>query len=203
MGEIGPRRTAFFIGRICRKSYIGRSASPLEKHRLALKNHNLVRFPYRWFPFCASLSLRFNTDVQSIHLRFASDDSSIVLRSFLDSRTELERRLNGDWTELERSSNGGSTEDERRTNGERTEDQRRMNGERTENERRTNGERTENDAEIYHRNYWADCNTVSLLIIFQELIKVDFGTYPHRQQKPTKSCSTFVGFQPSTQQYKR
>ena len=181
MGEIGPRRTAVFIGRICRKSYIGRSASPLEKRRFALKNYNLVRFPYRWFPFCASLPLRFNTDVQSIHLRFASDDSSIILRSFLDSRTELERRLNGA----------------------RTEDQRRMNGERTENERRTNGERTENDAEIYRRNYWADCNTVSLLIIFQELIKVDFGTYPHRQQKPTKSCSTFDGFQPSTQQYKR
>ena len=119
MGAIGPRRTAVFIGRICRKSYIGRSASPLEKHRLALKNHNLVRFPYRWFPFCASLSLRFNTDVQSIHLRFASDDSSIVLRSFLDSRTELER-----------SSNGGLTEDERRTNEERTENERRTNEER-------------------------------------------------------------------------
>ena len=175
MGAIGPRRTAVFIGRICRKSYIGRSASPLEKHRLALKNHNLVRFPYRWFPFCASLSLRFNTDVQSIHLRFASDDSSIVLRSFLDSRTELER-----------SSNGGLTEDERRTNEERTENERRTNGERTKNERRTNEERTKNDAEIYRRNCWAHCNTVSLLIIFQELIKVDFGTYPYRQQKTNK-----------------
>ena len=107
----------------------------------------------------------------------------------------------------ERSSNGARTELERRTNGERTENQRRMNGERTENERRTNGESTENKRrtmrKIYHRNCWADCNTVSLLIIFQELIKVDFGTYPHRQQKPTKSCSTFVGFQPSTQQNKR
>ena len=130
MGEIEPRRTAVFIGRICRKSYIGRSASPLEKRRLSSKNYSLVRFPCRWFPFCASLPLRFNTDVQSKHLRFASDDSSIVLRSFLDSRTELERRLNGARTELERRMNGERTENERRTNGERTENERRTNGER-------------------------------------------------------------------------
>ena len=63
MGAIGPRRTAVFIGHAYRKSYIGRSASPLEKRRLALKNYNLVRFPYRWFPVGVSLSLRFNTDV--------------------------------------------------------------------------------------------------------------------------------------------
>ena len=77
----------------------------------------------------------------------------------------------------ERSSNGARTENERRTNGESTEDERRTNGERTENERRTNGERR-TMRKIYHRNCWAHCNTVSLLIIFQELIKVDFGTYP-------------------------
>ena len=52
-------------------------------------------------------------------------------------------------------------------NGERTEDERRMNGERTEDERRT-------IREIYRRICWLDCDTVSLLMIFQELIKVDF-----------------------------
>ena len=36
MGEIGPRRTAVFIGHAYRKSYIGRSASfPFGKSRLA------------------------------------------------------------------------------------------------------------------------------------------------------------------------
>ena len=74
-------------------------APTFPKGKLASKNYSLVWLPYRWFPFCASLSLRFNTDVQSIHLRFASDDSSIVLRSFLDSRTENERRMNGERTE--------------------------------------------------------------------------------------------------------
>ena len=63
----------------------------------------------------------------------------------------------------------------------RTENERRMNGERTENERRTNGERTENERrtirKLYHRNCWLNCDTVSLLMIFQELIKVDFGTF--------------------------
>ena len=52
---------------------------------------------------------------------------------------------------------------------------------RTELERRTNGERTENERrmilKIYHQNCWLDCDTVSLLMIFLELIKVDFGTF--------------------------
>ena len=52
-----------------------------------------------------------------------------------------------------------------------------MNGERTENERRTNGERTENDTQKHRRNCWLNCDTVSLLMIFQEFIKVDFGTF--------------------------
>ena len=30
---------------------------------------------------------------------------------------------------------------------------------------------------IYRRNCWADCEVVSLLMIFQKLIKVDFGTF--------------------------
>ena len=111
----------------------------------------------------------------SIHLRLASDDSPFVLRSFFDSRTELERRLNGE-----------STEDERRTNGERTE-----------NERRT-------IRETYRRICWLDCDIVSLLMIFQELIKVDFetfllgdGLYNNTLQKPsaykdfTAECRTF------------
>ena len=38
---------------------------------------------------------------------------------------------------------------------------------RTKDERRMNEER-------YCRNCWADCDKVSLLMIFQELIKVDF-----------------------------
>ena len=45
-----------------------------------------------------------------------------------------------------------------------------MNGERTENERRT-------IREIYHRKYWADCDTFSLLMIFQKLIIVNFETF--------------------------
>ena len=100
--------------------------------------------------------------------------SPIILRSFFDSRTEIERRINGGWTENERNSNGTRTELERSSM-----------------------------RKIYHRNCWADCNTVSLLIFFQKLIKIDFGTYPIDNKKPTKSCSTFVGFQPSTQQNKR
>ena len=63
--------------------------------------------------------------------------------------------------------NGARTENERRTNGGRTEDERRMNGERTENERRT-------IREIYHRKYWADCDTFSLLMIFQEVNNSQF-----------------------------
>ena len=94
---------------------------------------------------------------------------SFILRSF-SVRSSIGKR----------SANGVRTERERRTNGERTENERRTNGERTENERRTNGERTENERrtmrKIYHRICWADCNTVSLLIIFQELIKNNFGT---------------------------
>ena len=31
--------------------------------------------------------------------------------------------------------------------------------------------------ERYYRNCWADCDAVSLLMIFQELIKVDLGTF--------------------------
>ena len=31
--------------------------------------------------------------------------------------------------------------------------------------------------ERYHRNCWADCDVVLLLMIFQELIKFDFGTF--------------------------
>ena len=41
---------------------------------------------------------------------------------------------------------------------------------RTKDERRMNEER-------YYRNCWADCDAVSLLMIFQELIKFDFGTF--------------------------
>ena len=83
-----------------------------------------------------------------------------------------------------------------------------MNGERTENERRTNGERTENERrtirETYRRICWLDCDIVSLLMIFQELIKVDFetfllgdGLYNNTLQKPsaykdfTAECRTF------------
>ena len=82
-----------------------------------------------------------------------------------------------------------------------------MNGERTENKRRTNGERTENERrtirEIYHRKYWADCDTFSLLMIFQKLIIVNFETFLldnslyKKLQKPsaykdfTAECRTF------------
>ena len=89
----------------------------------------------------------FVVDTFPFILRLSFVHSPIILRSFFDSRTERERRLNG-----------GSTEDERR-----------MNGEQTENERGTM-------RKIYRPIYWADCNTVSSLIFFQELIKIDFGT---------------------------
>ena len=109
-----------------------------------------IRFFVFRYPFVSiPMCSRYISLYPSFILRLPFVHSSIVLRSFFDSRTEIERRSNGD----------------------RTEDQRRMNGERTENERRTM-------RRIYHRNCWAHCNTVSLLIIFQELIKVDFGTYP-------------------------
>ena len=110
----------------------------------------VFRYPFVSTPMCS---------------RYISLCFSFILRSF-SVRSSIGKR----------SANGERTENERRTNGERTENERRLNGGSTEDERRTNGERTENDAEIYHRNCWADCNTVSLLIIFQELIKVDFGT---------------------------
>ena len=48
---------------------------------------------------------------------------------------------------------------------------------RTRNERETNEGWTELERKIYRRNCWADCEAVSLLMIFQELIKVDFGTF--------------------------
>ena len=117
----------------------------------------------------------------SIHLRLASDDSPIFLRSIFDRRTELERRLNGRSTEDERRTNGERTEDERSLNGARTELERSSNGARTELERISNGGWTEDERrtirKIYRRNCWLDCDTVSLLMIFQELIKVDFGTF--------------------------
>ena len=121
----------------------------------------VFRYPFVSTPMCS---------------RYISLCFSFILRSFSVRSSIGKRSANGARTEIERSSNGERTEDQRRMNGERTENERRTNGERTENERRTNGERTENDAEIYHRNCWADCNTVSLLIFFQELIKIDFGT---------------------------
>ncbi len=92
--------------------------------------------------------------------------------------------------------NGARTEPERSSNGARTEDERRTNGERTELERRT-------IREIYHRNYWADCDTFSLLMIFQKLIIVNFETFLldnslyKKLQKPsaykdfTAECRTF------------
>ena len=86
------------------------------------------------------------------------------------ARTEVERSSNGARTELERSSNGARTELERSLNGARTEDERRINGGSTEDERRT-------IRKLYRRNCWLNCDTVSLLMIFQELIKVDFGTF--------------------------
>ena len=55
-------------------------------------------------------------------------------------------------------------------NGARTELERRMNGGSTEDERRT-------IRKLYRRNCWLNCDTVSLLMIFQEFIKVDFGTF--------------------------
>ena len=91
--------------------------------------------------------------------------------------TELERSPNGAWTEPERSSNGGWTEVERRLNGARTEDERRMNGGWTRTEREPNEGWTRTIQKIYHRNCWLDCDAVSLLMIFQELIKVDFGMF--------------------------
>ena len=103
----------------------------------------------------------------------------------------------------ERSSNGARTEIERRTNGERTEDQRRMNGARTEIERRTNGERTENDAENIPSELLGALQYCFIVNNFSGVNKSRFWDIPYRQQKPTKSCSTFVGFQPSTQQNKR
>ena len=57
-----------------------------------------------------------------------------------------------------------------------TERERRMNGERTENERRTNGERTENDAENIPSELLGGLQYSFIVNIFQELIKVDFGT---------------------------
>ena len=104
--------------------------------------------PFPWFPIRVS-----------IHLRFASDDSPFVLRSIFDSRTENERRMNGEWTELERRMNGGWTRIDRKPNERWTKDERRT------------------IRKIYRRNCWADCEAVSLLMIFQELIKVDFGTF--------------------------
>ena len=109
----------------------------------------------------------------------------MILRSFFDQSSIPERRMNGEWTENERRMNGGWTELERRLNGGWTEDERRMNGGWTEDERRMNENRSKTDRElerrtirkIYRRNCWADCEVVSLLMIFQKLIKVDFGTF--------------------------
>ena len=83
-----------------------------------------------------------------IYLRLVSDDSPFVLRSIFDRSSIPERRMNGEWTEDERESIENRTKDERRT-----------------------------IRKIYRRNCWADCEAVSLLMIFQELIKVDFGTF--------------------------
>ena len=82
-------------------------------------------------------------------------------------------------------------------NGARTEDERESIENRTKDERRT-------IRKIYRRNCWADCEAVSLLMIFQELIKVDFetfllgdGLYNNTLQKPsaykdfTAECRTF------------
>ena len=159
--------------------------------------------PFPWFPIRVSIHLRFASDDSPFVLRSIFDSRTEnerrtnggwteVERSSNGGWTELERRLNGGWTEDERSSNGGWTELERSSNGGWTEDERRMNGGWTEDGRRMNGGWTEDGREsienrtkderrtirkIYRRNCWADCEAVSLLMIFQELIKVDFGTF--------------------------
>ena len=96
-------------------------------------------------PFCASLSLRFSTDVLSLHFPLFFVLSPIPERRLNGARTELERRLNGARTEVERRLNGGWTELERSLNGARTEDERRMNGGWTEDERRTIENRMESE----------------------------------------------------------
>ena len=56
-----------------------------------------------------------------------------------------------------------------------------MNENRSRTEREPIESRTENERrmirKIYHQNCWLDCDTVSQLLIFLELIKVDFGTF--------------------------
>ena len=94
----------------------------------------------------------------------------MILRSFFDQSSIPERRMNGGWTKDERESIENRTRTDREPNENRTRTEREPNEERSRTERRT-------IRKIYCRNYWADCEVVSLLMIFQKLIKVDFGTF--------------------------
>ena len=70
---------------------------------------------------------------------------------------------------------------DRRTIENRTRTDRRTIENRTRTEREPNEERSRTERrpirKIYRRNCWLNCDTVSLLMIFQEFIKVDFGTF--------------------------
>ena len=156
--------------------------------------------PFPWLPVRISIHLRLASDDSPFVLRSIFDRRTELERRLNGGSTEDERRMNGGWTEVERSSNGGWTEDERSSNGGWTELERRLNGARTEVERSSNGgwtelerrmnggrtevERSSNGGwtederrtirKIYHRNCWANCDAVSLLMIFRKLIIVNF-----------------------------
>ena len=98
------------------------------------------------------------------------EERSRTDRELIENRSRTDREPNENWSRTDRELNEGWTELERRLNGARTELERRMNGGWTELERRT-------IRKLYRRNCWLNCDTVSLLMIFQELIKVDFGTF--------------------------
>ena len=155
-----------------------------------------------WLDFCIVGSFLCFA-VPSFQHRCVIVTSPFVFRSFFDRSPFGLRFPNGAWTEVERSLNGARTEVERSSNGARTEVERSSNGGWTEDERRLNGARTEVERKIYHRNCWLNCDTVSVLMIFQELIKVDLGTFLlddglyNTLQKPsaykdfTAECRTF------------
>ena len=54
---------------------------------------------------------------------------------------------------------------------------RRTIGERQENDRRMIGERYGNDTEKYRRNYWADCDTISCVVLKIALFSTIFNYY--------------------------
>ena len=105
----------------------------------------------------------------------------MILRSFFDQSSIPERRMNGGWTKDERESIENRSKNDREPNEERSRTERRAIENWTENDRELNGERSRTERrtirKIYRRNCWADCEVVSLLMIFQKLIKVDFGTF--------------------------